>query len=228
MSRARNSMSASLLAGEAASGRLEILEHHDVAVVAGVRANTPSGRARRTSPARSRKKRASVDAHPDVVHEHALRGVEGRQLHEHVAGNAGAAESAMRARPVVPEWRSSTSTRSTSRPTRGREPLGGQLVDFERERVSAHGSRSVRRAKLRRRGRTAKSCSPARPVRVWSPKTASKSSSDRCPTSVRAKRCSRSSTSASTRRSAAGSTSAATTCPASRSASPSARTASAS
>ena len=55
MSRARNSMSASSWRREAAARRLEVFEHHHVAVVVRVRRRTAaSGRARRTSPARSR------------------------------------------------------------------------------------------------------------------------------------------------------------------------------
>ena len=72
-----------VLAREAAADGLEILEHHDVAVVAGVRREQCLRDAHADFAGEVAEEARLGDTHSDVVHEDALRGVEGRQLDEH-------------------------------------------------------------------------------------------------------------------------------------------------
>ncbi len=167
---------------------------------------------------------------PTDVTNSRWRSSNGASLTNTVAGTPGSPVSATRARPVVPELRSSTSAPVTSRPSTEANhsavrsatssgSTGARLraaANFcARGPSSQHAEQSAGRARAasRRHG--------DRGVLRDGRRARSRSS-------AKVRRCSRCATSASTRRSAVGSTSAATTWRASRSASRCDRTASAS
>ena len=150
MSKMRASMSASSRVGKRQPDRVEVFEHHHVAVV-GVACRSPSNSANhdvrdpyRELGARGRGRGALRRRPCPAVHELPLRGVERRELHERRRRNARGDRSARAcARPVVPEWRSSTVTDVDVGVHRLRHPLGRELVDLERE--AAHRREATRR-----------------------------------------------------------------------------------
>ncbi len=228
MSVMRASMSASSRVGEAAARRDEVFEHHHVAVVGVVagafelRVPRPAGRA---PAARARDRgRAAPRPLPCPARSRtcAVARRTARASRTPSREGDGSPSNARCARPVVPEWRSSTVTDVTS------VSIASDIHSGVRSSTSTgscrhHLDTTQYGPQPHARAGIVRSCWPAgRPARCRS--TASKPPSRRFPRWVRARRCSRCATSASTRRSAAGSTSAATTCRAWRSASASAPT----